>query len=430
MNGLYIKQRVARIFAGGLIRRTVAPSTFAILGAVTALILPGCGDQGSTESRQADRQLPRGFYTCPMHPSVASEQPGACPVCNMNLVWKETAAPGHATASHEDMLHLTAGQIERAGIQTVLASRKQISEYVTLTGTVVPDETRIVAVAARVSGRIERLFVRNPGESIRKGQPLFELYSETLLAGEREYLQALERIKKNEPQAAFLSGLAESAKARLLLWGLTGPQVERLEKDRMPSLTNTFYSTADGYLSELLVREGEYAEEGSLLMNVADPYAVWVEAQAYADEKKLLAGGNTALLSFDAFPGASYEGTVVYENPQLEPGSKISLVRLAVAHPEGRIIPGMMAYVHVRRAEKTALVIPKSALLPEKMETVWIETGEGMFERRMVGTGLENPFAVEITEGLREGDRVVTRGAYLLNSEYILKSGAASKHSH
>lgn len=383
------------------------------------------GDTDHTNHQES----PETYYTCPMHPSVVSEQPGVCPVCNMNLVKKEKE-DNTTGASHENMLHLTPEQEQMANIQTDTAITKAIAEYITLTGTVTADETKIVTIATRVSGRIEKLHVRNPGEYIEAGQPLYQLYSEQLLADEWDYVNAWRQIQENPSGKEIVRAILEASRKKLLLWGLSEQQIEDLEKQGERSPYITFYSNTGGYVTDLIVREGQYATEGTPLMKIASLNTVWVEAQVYAGESGLLKNQPVVEVTLEQFPQNIFKGRVVYYNPQLEQGTKINLVRIAIDNPGDKLKPGMMAYVQLRQKETRTLVIPKSAVLMEKMKTVWILSEPGMYERRMVETGIENPREIAITEGLKEGDIVVRSGAYLLNSEYILKSGAAVKHNH
>lgn len=369
------------------------------------------------------------YYTCPMHPSVVSDKPGVCPVCNMNLVKKEREEPAGSDASHETMLHLTPEQENMANIQTDTAKIGTIAEYTTLTGTIVPDETRITTIAVRASGRIEKLYARNPGEYVEKEQPLYQLYSEQLLADEADYINAWEQLQKNASGQEMLKTLLEASRRKLLLWGLTEKQISDLEKQGERSPYITFYSNTSGYITDLMVREGQFVAEGAPLMKITDLSALWVEAQVYAGENTLR--NHVAVdVSVEQFPGMILKGNVAFYNPRLEQNTKINLVRIAIDNPGNKLKPGMMAYVHLRQNEERALVIPKSAVLMEKMKTVWIWVQPGMYERRMVETGTENPYEIAITKGLAEGDVVVSSGAYLLNSEYILKSGASVKHNH
>lgn len=335
---------------------------------------------------------------------------------------KEQAHEGHGDA-HDAMLSLTEQERIVANIQIDTAQIKTIFEETTLIGTAAVDERNINIVSSRVKGRIDKLFVRNPGTYVNTGDPLYSIYSEELLSYENEYLLAINENIKATTQKEITQRMVEAARRRLELWTLTEKQINELEKTKSISPLITFYSNRSGFLSELLVREGEYTEIGSPMFRLADLNSLWIEAQLYSSEINFLRQSPTLEVEFEAFPGERIKGEIVYDNPRLEDNTKINLVRIKISNQKGNYKPGLMAYVYLKRNRKETLVIPKSALLLENFTTVWIETPDGMFEQRMVETGISNKREVEIISGLMAGDRVVTSGAYLLNSAWKVKQG-------
>ena len=332
---------------------------------------------------------------------------------------------GHSD-EHEAMLSLTEQERAVANIQIDTAQIKTIFEETTLIGTAAIDERNINIISSRVKGRIDKLFVRNPGTYVKNGDPLYSIYSEELLSYENEYLLAIDENKTATTQKEITQRMVEAARRRLELWTLTQKQINELEKTRNISPLITFYSNRSGYLTELLVREGEYAEIGSPMFRLADLNSLWIESQLYSTEISYLKQSPTLEVEFEAFPGERIKGEIVYDNPRLEDNTKINLVRVKVSNQKGNYKPGMMAYVYLKRNRKETLVIPKSALLLENFTTVWIETPDGMFEQRMVETGTNNKREVEIISGLMAGDRVVITGAYLLNSAWKVKQGGGA----
>lgn len=330
------------------------------------------------------------------------------------------------TREHDTMLSLSQAERQAANIRIDSAVIKPLYEETTLIGVAVPDELQVNVISSRVKGRIDKLFVRNPGEFVKAGAPLYSIYSEELLALENEYLLAIDENKKATSQKAITLRMVQSARRRLELLTLTDRQIEMLEKTRDVSPLITFYSNRSGYLSGLLVREGEYAEIGTSLFRLADYSTLWIEAQLYSAEVKYLLQAPVLEVEFEAFPGERLQAEIVYNNPTLEQNTKINLLRLRIDNANSRFKPGMMAYVFLKRNKKETLVIPKSALLLENYTSVWVETPEAMFEQRMVKTGISNKRDVEILEGLSPGDRVVISGAYLLNSAWKVKQGGGA----
>lgn len=326
----------------------------------------------------------------------------------------------------ENMVMLTKEEIIKANIQMDTARVKNISEQSTLTGVVTVNEKQVTAISSRVKGRLDRVYVRSTGEYISKGKLLYDIYSEELLADENDYLLALAQYKGAVTQKETAKQLADGARKKLLQWTITEEQIRELEATNKPSPSLSFYSNTDGYVTELSAREGEYVEMGSPILKIADLSTIWVEAQAYSDEVRYLKQQPKLLVEFEVVPGKLKSGEIVFDNPALEMNQKVNLIRVQVDNRENILKPGMMAYIYVKRNEKKTLVIPKSALLIEKMVSVWVQTSVGMFEPRMVTTGIENKSEVEIISGLKEGDIVVTSGAYLLKSEQTVKQGSNS----
>lgn len=332
---------------------------------------------------------------------------------------------GH-NASHETMLTLTSQERNVANIQMDTARTKVLYEETTLIGTAAVDERAVNVISARVKGRVDNLFVRTPGTFVKNGEALYSIYSEELLAYENEFLLAIDQNKTATTQKAVTERMVEAARRRLELWTLSEKQINELERTRKISPLITFYSNRSGYLSELLVREGEYVQVGSPMFRLTDLSSIWIESQLYSNEINYLRQSPDLEVEFEAFPGVRIKGEIVYDNPRLEDNSKINLVRIRINNLNGSYKPGMMAYVFLKRNKKETLVIPKSALLLENFTTVWVETPDGMFEQRMVEIGISNKREVEILSGLTAGDRVVVTGAYLLNSAWKIKQGGGA----
>lgn len=326
----------------------------------------------------------------------------------------------------ENMVMLTPRDEQHANIQIDTVKIKSISEYTTLSGTTSIDERNVNVVTARIRGRIDKLFVRTSLVQVSKGQPLYAMYSEELLSYENELLNALAQQPHFNSTKQLIDQMVEAARKKLLLYGLDSAQLLQLEKDRLPSALITFHSPVNGTLTDLSVSEGQYVETGTLLYRISDLSQLWIEAQMYTNETKWLHEHPAVTVTFEEYPDEEYQATPVFDNPAIEPGKKISLVRFQVNNRKSGLKPGMMVYVKIRRNEKRTLVIPKSSILLGTMVTAWIKTDNGMFETRSIQLGIQNKKEVEVLSGLNEGELVVTSGAYLLNSALILRKGAGA----
>jgi Cu(I)/Ag(I) efflux system membrane fusion protein len=321
-------------------------------------------------------------------------------------------------------LRLSENQKILGDIRTDTAQIKTISKEISLLGVAAPDENNVTVISSRVKGRIDKLFVRNPGEQIIKGQMLFAIYSEELLADESDFLNSVEQQTKFSSQQKIVDDLADASKKKLKLWGWSEQQINELASLKHISPTFSYTSNESGFLWELKISEGVYVEAGTPLFKIANLNTIWVEAQAYPEQLIYLNQQSEVSVSFEGTGEKSYKGKVVYENPSLDADKKFSKVRIEIQNQGNKITPGMMAYVYLKTQERKTLVIPKSALLLLKMKTVWVQLSDGSYESRNVETGMQNKFDVEIVSGIKEGELVISSGGFLLQSEYTIRNGA------
>jgi membrane fusion protein, copper/silver efflux system len=365
-------------------------------------------------------------YTCPMHPQVVQNEPGTCPICHMDLVKVAKKAERQLSTS----IQLSEDQIRLANIRIDTLGVGEQSRQTWLTGTLAVNPKLKETVSSRSAGRIERLYVRQNGETIRKGAPLLDVYSEQLQTLQNEYLLALAQKRELGDPGQRYSRLVEAAGQKLLLLGLTEGQLKQLAVSGKARPIITFLSPATGVVQDVAVTEGQYLSEGTRLLSLADLSTLWVEAQLYPSEVARVSVG-TAVEVQVAGQRESNRGQVVFLNPELQANSRVVLTRIELANPGGRLLPGMQANVRLTNTQTQALFLPLEAVLRDsKGAYVWKQTGAGTFEVAMVTTGTENSRTIEITAGLNRGDRVVVSGAYLLHSEYKLRQGADPMAGH
>ncbi len=349
---------------------------------------------------------------------------GAC-TNNKKGTAQEQHSGAHSVSdsSGKEIISLTVQDEKHANITVDTVRTKSMAEFSTVLGTANFDQRKITVITSRIRGRLDKLFVKNPQQYIKEGEPIYAIYSEELIAYENELLTAIQmKASPSDLQASF-DQLIEAAKRKLFLLGLTYFQIEQIEKSGVASPLITFYSPVSGTLTELPVSEGQYVEEGTAMFRIADMSQLWIEAQMYVSELKWLDGRAAIQAEFDAFPGEIFRVVPVFDNPGLEADSKISLVRFQLENPSNKLKPGMMAYINIKRNEKRTMVIPKSSIVVGEMISAWVKTAKGTYENRMIRLGIQNKKEVEVLSGLKEGELIVTNGAYLLNSALILKKG-------
>lgn len=359
------------------------------------------------------------YYTCSMHPQIMQDKPGTCPICHMDLiVVKKTN-----TAADEIMLNDE--QIRLGNIQTDTIRNGMIGDKVILTATLNTDESKVNSVNARIMGRIDRLYFKNMGDYVPKGAHLYDLYSEELNNAKQEYIAALEKQQTLDNSIIDFNRLLQSARMKLLLWGMSEAQVNELGKSKKSSSLTSFYSNESGFITELPVMEGQYVSEGSTIVKLANLSSLWAEAQVYTSQLSAIDLKGTATVQFPDIPGKEWKGKIEFANPEIVSDSRLNLVRVSIPNPNGLLKPGMPAYVIIKSKELNTLTLPSDAVLRDgKMDIVWVQSGKNRYKMKMVQTGMETGDRLEIKSGLQNGDVVVTRGAYLLNSEFVFKKGA------
>ena len=223
---------------------------------------------------------PNVYYTCSMHPQVVADKPGKCPVCKMPLI-----AMKKNGVELTDEIQLSDQQILLGNILVDTIETGDIGEEVILTGVLNVNGTKTSSVSSRMMGRIEKLYVKNIGDYVAKGQPLYELYSEELNNAKQEYILALQRRQLFSEQSVIdVNDIVQSAANKLRLWGMTEAQIKALETQQQAPSTTTFYSTASGYTTSVAITEGSYIMEGGTVIELADLSSLWAEAQVYATQ--------------------------------------------------------------------------------------------------------------------------------------------------
>ena len=385
---------------------------YLIIIASLLLVFASCKSKKTTAVNKDE------YYTCSMHPQIMEDKPGNCPICHMELIVVKR------TNTAADEILLNDEQIRLGNIQTDTIRNGMIGDKMILTATLNTDESKVNSINARIMGRIDRLYFKNMGDYVSKGVHLYDLYSEELNNAKQEYIVAVEKQQSLDNSIIDFNRLVQSAKTKLLLWGMSEAQVNELTKTKKASPLTSFYSNESGYITELPVMEGQYVSEGSIIVKLADLSSLWAEAQVYTSQLSAIDLKGTAIVQFPDIPGKEWKGKIEFANPEIVSDSRLNLVRVSIPNPGGLLKPGMPAYVSIKSKELNTLTLPSDAVLRDgKMNIVWVQSGKNSYKMKMVQTGLESGDRLEIKSGLQNGDVVVTRGAYLLNSEFVFKKG-------
>ncbi|MBI2277151.1 MAG: efflux RND transporter periplasmic adaptor subunit [Dechloromonas sp.] len=325
-------------------------------------------------------------------------------------------------------LKISAEKVQRLGVKSEPAKLQVLDKSVRASGRVEIDESRTYTVTAKFEGYIERLYVNTTGQPVGRGQALFEVYSPELVSAQREYAIAAQGVGQlgaagGEAQSA-MKQLAESSLQRLKNWDISEEQIKALAQSGNSKRTLSFRSPVDGIVTEKKAVQGMRFMPGEMLFQIADVSSVWVQADVFEQDIAAVSVGQKAKIRINAYPGEVFEGRIAYVYPTLKAETRTVPVRIELANPKGRLKPAMFAEVDIPVAGAASVVtVPNSAVIDTgKRQVVIVQLGEGRFEPRPVKLGARGGEFVQVLEGVKEGEPVVTSANFLIDAESNLKA--------
>lgn len=389
------------IYAGG--------TALLLVGLVMGYLLFSGGEH--REHQHADQAGENTVYTCSMHPQIKQNEPGKCPLCEMDLI------PADEVSGDEEFegVEMTHHAMKLAEVQTSKVRYMLPRKGVRLNGKIVEDETGEHRQTAHFEGRIEQLKVKETGVRITKGDVVAGLYAPTLIAAQRELIDAYENRLEND-------GLYRAARQKLKNRKLTATQIDAIIERGKPEEQLPVIADASGIIVERLVSEGDYINKGQALFVLNNRERIWAEFDVYERDLNFVKTGDSMHFEVSALPGKTFAGKVSFINPAIDENTRSTKARLEVANKNGRLIPGMLATARaeVQLNNEEVLVVPRSAVLwTGTRSLVYIKTEKGQktgFERRRVTLGEPLGDGYIITSGLAEGEEIVTRGTFSVDA--------------
>ena len=352
---------------------------------------------------------------------------------------QEERAQGHdhaaMTAGGDELrpVSLDPESARRIGVTYATATRQSFARFVSTVGNVTYDETRLVNVNPKIEGWVEKLYVDFTGAPVRRGQPLLAVYSPMLVAAQEELILArrlADEAAAGGGERAMVNArdLLASARRRLSYWDVPEAQIRRIEETGTPQKTLVLNAPASGIVVEKMVVEGARIMPGMDLYRIADLSRVWVEGEVFEKDLSLVRLGQTARVSFEAYPGEVFVGPITYVYPTVDVASRTGRVRVELANPDLRLRPGMYAKVDLEAAaERPALMIPRSAVhFTGERSLVFVRGAGDVLAPREVTTGLLAGGHIEVLAGLAEGEVVVSSANFLIDAEANMGSSMSA----
>lgn len=435
-----------------------------LTAAVFVAVIIGTGFFADLSTQEEGKEI--SYWTCGMHPSVRSETAGKCPICNMDLVpvYEQPKEPEQAGEAKAVELVISPDAARLTRIRTVEVTRRELAKTIRAAGRISYDETRLAAVSARFGGRIEKLYADYTGKEFAAGEPLASIYSPELLSAQKEFILARG------------SALEPAAREKLRLWGITEAQIVELARRGEPWTALTIYAPIGGTVIHKNIVEGDYVKVGDPLVHLADLDRVWIVADIFEHDFDAVVIGRHVIISSETRPGETFDGTVMFIEPFLDTKTRSAKIRIEADNADRALRPGMFVRVEIHspivptsRRETMIpdeskhrhtiadddhdardatghnghaehdhdmipseasepggiLAVPRSAIINTGARTVaFVEIEPGRYELRRVRIGPMAEGYYVILDGLAEGERVVERGSFLLDSQTRLTGEA------
>lgn len=362
------------------------------------------GEESTTAGNNSREKKPL-YWVAPMDPNYKRDQPGKSPM-GMDLI------PVYADSAQESpgTVKISPDVVNNLGVRTTEAQRKPLESEIKTVGYVRYNEDRLVHIHPRVEGWIDKLYIKAEGDPVEKGQPLYEIYSPTLVNAQEELVLAL--MRNNER-------LVRASEERLRALQLAESTIETLRETRQVQQTVTFYAPQSGVVDNLNIRQGFYVQPGVNLMSIGALDEVWVEAEVFERQAGMVKDNSPVTMTLDYLPGVTWRGNVDYIYPTLDARTRTVKVRMRFDNEDRKLKPNMFAQVAIHTGtDENALLVPRESVIRTgSSDRVVLALGDGRFKSIEVKVGRSDETHLEILDGIEEGEKIVSSAQFLLDSE-------------
>ena len=375
----------------------------------------------SSQTATAEAEEKPLYWVAPMDANYRRDKAGKSPM-GMDLVPVYDDG-GKGPDEGPGTIRISPDVVNNLGVRTVIARYKPLHFEINTVGYVAFDEDKLVHIHPRVEGWVEKLYVKAVGDTVKKNQALYDIYSRELVNAQEELLLALSRNNRQ---------LINAAENRLKALQLPSSAIEKLIKTKQVQQKITFYAPQNGVVESLNIREGFFVQPGTTLLSIGDLSQVWLETEVFERQANQVKNGTPVTMSLDYLPGKTWQGQVDFIYPTLDAKTRTVKVRSRFSNEDGELKPNMFAQIAIHTSnDQQALLIPTEALIRTgKQDRVVLALGEGSFKSIAVTVGRYDSESVEILTGLNDGDKVVSSAQFLLDSESSKSSDFKRMHSN
>ena len=385
-----------------------------LVGVFLGWVMKPSGGNDSSEKQALETEAENQIWTCSMHPQIKRSEPGACPICGMDLIPLNTGSNSENLDPAAVQMSPTAMKL--ANIQTRKVGNDLSEKSIRLNGKIQADERLRNTQPSHIPGRIEKLLVNFTGEYVKKGQILAYVYSPELVSTQEELLEA-QKVKESQPQ------LFESVKNKLKNWKISSDQIDKILTQKQPIQSFPVRADFSGYVTNMLVAHGQYVEKGQPIYEIADLSSVWAMFEVYESDLQWVNQGDEIEYTVASIPGETFTGKISYMDPVINPKTRVAKARIEVSNKGLKLKPEMFisGTIESKLGEnKDRLIIPKSAVMwTGKRSVVYVknETAEMLtFKMRMIELGVQLGDSYIVQSGLESGEEIAVNGTFSIDA--------------